>query len=133
MNAVLQCLTHTPPLANAFLSERPLRRIERHDALRITQQLIYEALTQSGKRLAPKEHYLSLKKVCRRYETRCPYFSFLCCPFLFMGRALIVMYMNYCRPCESALMFVPPCASFWRLMDEGGAGLTQEHGALPST
>eukprot|EP00884_Botryococcus_braunii_P011307 jgi/Botrbrau1/20177/Bobra.0173s0075.1 len=68
MNAVLQCLTYTPPLANACLSKRSLRRIEEDDLLCITQQLIQNVLTQSSKRLIPHRHYNTLKKVCRSFR-----------------------------------------------------------------
>ncbi len=67
MNSVLQCLTHTPPLANALLSGLPLGSAnEKNNALRITQRHMSEALKNPGKSLAPRAHFNTLRKVCRR-------------------------------------------------------------------
>ena len=68
MNSVLQCLTHTPPLAEVLLNARPLGTGSDFDPLRITQQHIIKALQQRGPVIAPMHHAKGLRKVCRRYE-----------------------------------------------------------------
>ena len=69
MNSVLQCLTHTPPLAEVLLAARPLGTGSDFDPLRITQQHITKALQQRGPVIAPMHHAKGLRKVCRRYES----------------------------------------------------------------
>ena len=96
MNSVLQCLAHTPPLAQALLSPEgrrlaaaPNAGISRRssdgggehgggddggpstsgsDALRMTQVLVAKCLGAGGRgrSVAPVAHARSLRKVCRR-------------------------------------------------------------------
>jgi ubiquitin carboxyl-terminal hydrolase 36/42 len=74
MNAVLQCLTHTPPLAEALLSRAGAALAARggdtgaFDALRATRAHVARALAD-GRRppaVAPTKHAQNLRKVCRR-------------------------------------------------------------------
>jgi ubiquitin carboxyl-terminal hydrolase 36/42 len=67
LNSVLQCLTHTPPLAEVLLHARPLGNgTSDFDALRATQQHVVKALQQRSKVIAPLSHARSLRRVCRR-------------------------------------------------------------------
>jgi hypothetical protein len=90
MNAVLQCLTHTPPLAEALLSPAGAALAAREpraraappgarppagppfDALRATQAHIVKALAAAGggrrATVAPLAHARALKAVCRRCD-----------------------------------------------------------------
>lgn len=82
MNSVLQCLTHTPPLAEVLLAARQLGTGSDFDPLRMTQQHIVRALQHRSPVIAPMLHAKGLRRVCRRYCT------LLCLPF---GRI-------YCSP-----------------------------------
>ena len=66
MNSVLQCLTHTPPLAEVLLGARPLGTGSNFDPLRATQQHVAKALQQRGPVIAPLQHAKGLRRVCRR-------------------------------------------------------------------
>ena len=66
MNSVLQCLTHTPPLAEVLLGARPLGTGSNFDPLRATQQHIAKALQQRGPVIAPLQHAKGLRRVCKR-------------------------------------------------------------------
>ena len=96
MNSVLQCLTHTPPFAQALLSpegvrlaaapnagssrrssdgggeegndEGPSTSGSSSDALRMTQALVAKCLGAGGRgrSVAPVAHARSLRRVCRR-------------------------------------------------------------------
>ncbi|KAK9813326.1 hypothetical protein WJX73_000133 [Symbiochloris irregularis] len=73
MNSVLQCLTHTPPLAEAFLSGREWRSSDPSDPLYITQQHIRKALQLQGPGksigvLMPSAHANTLRRVCSRFR-----------------------------------------------------------------
>ena len=83
MNSVLQCLTHTPPLAEALLSHPQLggdaaaraggehspsgRRsaVAAADPLRMTQQHVARSLLQRKHVMQPIAHAKTLKKLCR--------------------------------------------------------------------
>jgi hypothetical protein len=83
MNSVLQCLTHTPPLAEALLSHPKLgsdaaaRASGEHspsgrrspaaaaDPLRMTQQHVARSLLQRKHVMQPIAHAKTLKKLCR--------------------------------------------------------------------
>ena len=69
MNSVLQCLMHTPPLAELLLTERPITggpRADGFDPVRMTRELLQEALRSRQGYVAPRPHAKTLKKVCRR-------------------------------------------------------------------
>lgn len=66
MNSVLQCLTHTPPLAEVLLHSRPLGSGADFDALRATQQHVMKALQHRSPVVAPMLHAKGLRRVCRR-------------------------------------------------------------------
>ena len=68
MNSVLQCLTHTPPLAEVLLHSRPLGSSADFDALRATQQHVMKALQHRSPVIAPMLHAKGLRRVCRRYS-----------------------------------------------------------------
>lgn len=64
MNAVLQCLTHTPPLAELFLARdcgSP------GDALHMTQQHVRRALMEAGRVVSPVHHARSLRQLNKRW------------------------------------------------------------------
>ena len=66
MNSVLQCLTHTPPLAEAMLGNKPMGDSGGLDPLRITQDLIRKALTHRGLDMQPMEHAKTLRRISKR-------------------------------------------------------------------
>jgi hypothetical protein len=70
MNSVLQCLIHTPPLAELFLSDRPLGgggSSASNDPLRITRDLLQKSLScQRGMTVQPSTHARTLKRVSKR-------------------------------------------------------------------
>ena len=69
LNSVLQCLTHTPPLAEVLLQARLLGSGACDiDPLRATQLHVRRALQQQqrGKFIAPVLHAQGLRRVCRR-------------------------------------------------------------------
>ena len=68
MNSVLQCLTHTPPLAEVLLRSRPLGGGADFDALRATQQHVMKALQHRSPVIAPMLHAKGLRRICRRYS-----------------------------------------------------------------
>ncbi|KAK9803876.1 hypothetical protein WJX72_001262 [[Myrmecia] bisecta] len=68
MNSVLQCLTHTPPLAEVLLSQRPLGLNNGVDVLRMTQQHVQRALQHRGGIVAPVAHARGLKRICRGFK-----------------------------------------------------------------
>jgi ubiquitin carboxyl-terminal hydrolase 36/42 len=68
MNSVLQCLLHTPPLAELLLSNRRLTASSASngfDPIGMTRQLLEESL---GRReyVSPQTHAKTLKRVGRR-------------------------------------------------------------------
>ena len=83
MNSVLQCLTHTAPLAEALIAHPQLNSAGRHtaaaegggpgsraaaaalDPLRMTQQHVMRSLTQRKHVMSPIMHAKALRKVCR--------------------------------------------------------------------
>ena len=66
MNSVLQCLTHTPPLAEVLLSQRQLGPTNgATNVLRMTQQHVQRALQQRGAFLSPWPHAKSLRGICK--------------------------------------------------------------------
>ena len=70
MNSVLQCLIHTPPLAELLLSGRQLAHQSQHrdlDPIQITQKLVHESLRGRRDYLSPMQHAKSLKLVNRGY------------------------------------------------------------------
>ncbi len=68
MNSVLQALTHTPPLAAAFLSSADFGT--RGDAVHITQQQIRKAF--SGVQVvSPVPHAHALRQINKRCGTAC--------------------------------------------------------------
>lgn len=66
LNSVLQCLTHTPPLAEVLLNARPMGSASDFDALRATQQHIVRALQHRSHVIAPMLHARGLRRVSRR-------------------------------------------------------------------
>lgn len=68
MNSVLQCLTHTPPLAELFLSGRALRSggSNGFDPLGVTRELVQRSLQHRGPIVSPVAHARNLRRVCRR-------------------------------------------------------------------
>ncbi|CAK0758926.1 hypothetical protein CVIRNUC_002658 [Coccomyxa viridis] len=68
MNSVLQCLTHTPPLAEVLLRSRPLGSGADFDALRATQQHVMKALQHRSPVIAPMLHAKGLRRVCRSFR-----------------------------------------------------------------
>ena len=76
LNSVLQCLTHTPPLAEVMLQARPLGGCAAEfDALRATQQHVVRALQPRCQVIAPVLHYKALRRVCRRCAPLVPWCS----------------------------------------------------------
>jgi ubiquitin carboxyl-terminal hydrolase 36/42 len=71
MNSVLQCLTHTAPLAELCLNSQSLSSSsgeqQRLDPVAATQALIKRALTAAGGAVQPKWHARNLKLINRRY------------------------------------------------------------------
>lgn len=71
MNSVLQCLIHTPPLAELLLSGREV--VVGHsrgddgmvDPITMTQRLIQESLHGRREYVSPVQHAKSLKKINR--------------------------------------------------------------------
>ncbi len=70
LNSVLQCLTHTPPLAEVLLTAKPLGSAAEYDALRLTQQHVMKALHNRSRVISPRLHALGMRRVCRRYAVR---------------------------------------------------------------
>ena len=66
LNSVLQCLTHTPPLAEALLAGQVPKGLAAWDALRLMQEHVMRALQQRGHSLAPVHHVNCMRRVCRR-------------------------------------------------------------------
>ena len=67
MNSVLQCLTHTPPLAEAMLAGKQLGSSRNFDPLRLTQQQVINALQNKHKHsVAPTAHAKSLRQISKR-------------------------------------------------------------------
>jgi hypothetical protein len=71
MNSVLQCLTHTAPLAELCLNSQSLSSSsgeqQRLDPVAATQAHIKRALTAAGGAVQPKWHARNLKLINRRY------------------------------------------------------------------
>ena len=69
MNSVLQCLTHTPPLAEALLASKQLGSNKNFDPLRLTQQQVVNSLQNKHKNqsVAPTAHAKSLRQISKRY------------------------------------------------------------------
>lgn len=67
MNSVLQCLTHTPPLAELSLSQEVLGRKSDNDLAYLTQQHIRRALTTTSV-LSPTLHAKTLRQVNKRFR-----------------------------------------------------------------
>ncbi|KAK9916917.1 hypothetical protein WJX75_008782 [Coccomyxa subellipsoidea] len=68
LNSVLQCLTHTPPLAEVLLNARPLGSASEWDALRLTQQHVARALHNRSRVISPRPHANGLRRVCRSFR-----------------------------------------------------------------
>ncbi|BDA41002.1 probable ubiquitin carboxyl-terminal hydrolase 42 at N-terminal half [Coccomyxa sp. Obi] len=68
LNSVLQCLTHTPPLAEVLLTAKPLGSAAEYDALRLTQQHVMKALHNRSRVISPRLHALGLRRVCRSFR-----------------------------------------------------------------
>lgn len=68
MNSVLQCLIHTPPLAELFLSDFNLHSSSSNnfDPLTLTRELLRKSLTTRGY-VQPTMLAKSLKRISRRY------------------------------------------------------------------
>ena len=73
MNSVLQCLLHTPPLAELLLSGRPLTTVKNpgnssngFDPIAITRNLLEDSLGRRKEYVAPAKHAATLRKVSRR-------------------------------------------------------------------
>lgn len=68
MNSVLQCLTHTPPLAEALLAGKQLGSNKSYDPLRLTQQQVINSLQNrhSNRSVAPTAHAKSLRQISKR-------------------------------------------------------------------
>ena len=68
MNSVLQCLTHTPPLAEALLAGKQLGSSKHFDPLRLTQQQVINSLqNRHNHSVAPTAHAKSLRQISKRY------------------------------------------------------------------
>ena len=67
LNSVLQCLTHTPPLAEVLLSNRPLGSAAEWDFLRLTQLHVMRALHNRSRVISPRPHANGLRRICRRW------------------------------------------------------------------
>ena len=80
MNSVLQCLLHTPPLAELLLSGRSLAHggggTNGFDPIAITRQLLQESLTSRREYVSPQLHARTLKRVSKRCAV-CPLLSLL--------------------------------------------------------
>jgi ubiquitin C-terminal hydrolase len=73
MNSVLQCLLHTPPLAELLLSGRNLTASKSNsngsngfDPIAITRQLLEDSIGRRKDYVAPSKHASTLRKVSRR-------------------------------------------------------------------
>jgi ubiquitin C-terminal hydrolase len=75
MNSVLQCLLHTPPLAELLLSGRNLATNKSggnasgsngFDPIAITRNLLEDSIGRSKQYVAPQKHAQTLRKVSRR-------------------------------------------------------------------
>ena len=69
MNSVLQCLMHTPPLAELLLSARCPRAATGTvgpDVIAFTRDLMQRSLQQRSSVLAPLAHAKSLRRVNKR-------------------------------------------------------------------
>jgi hypothetical protein len=70
MNSVLQCLMHTPPLAELLLSGRALAPPPRppgaFDPIGLLRELLGEALAARRAAVSPHEHARGLRKISRR-------------------------------------------------------------------
>ncbi len=64
MNAVLQCLAHTPPLAEAFLSDQTFGTGSDSDPVHITQQHVRRVFTKNI--ISPVAHARALKLINKR-------------------------------------------------------------------
>lgn len=67
MNSVLQCLTHTPPLAEGLLRFQ-LNRVGGWSMLQVTQEHIRKALQGKQAVVAPINHFKTMRRICRRYN-----------------------------------------------------------------
>ena len=70
MNSVLQCLTHTPPLAEGLLRFQ-LNKVGGWSMLQLTQEHIRKALQGKQAVVAPINHFKTMRRICRRYQTPC--------------------------------------------------------------
>ena len=70
MNSVLQCLTHTPPLAEVLLSQQ-ISHAAGLSMLQLTQEHICRALQGRQPVLAPVNHFKSMRRICRRCALTC--------------------------------------------------------------
>lgn len=70
MNSVLQCLTHTPPLAEALLASKQLGSNNNFDPLRLTQQQVINSLQNKHKNqsVAPTAHAKSLRQISKSFR-----------------------------------------------------------------
>ena len=69
MNSVLQCLLHTPPLAELLLSGRTLtarNSFNGFDPIAITRNLLEDSIGRRKDYVAPAKHAQTLRKVSRR-------------------------------------------------------------------
>ena len=70
MNSVLQCLSHTPPLAELLLSGRPLHgsghASSGFDPLGMTRDLLVKSLQHRTQLISPVLHARTLKRVNRK-------------------------------------------------------------------
>lgn len=75
-NSVLQCLTHTPPLAELFLSSRVLTTgggpTNGFDPLATTRELVQRSLQHRGPIVSPVAHAKSLRRISRRCAAGMP-------------------------------------------------------------
>ncbi|KAK9841788.1 hypothetical protein WJX81_002879, partial [Elliptochloris bilobata] len=80
MNSVLQCLTHTPPLAEVLLSPRPLASSNARcnagvagqvglRALAATQELVTRSLQHRVHVIPPLQHARGLRQICSSFRT----------------------------------------------------------------
>lgn len=71
MNSVLQCLIHTPPLAELLLSKRNVafKKADHGevDPIGMTQALVRESLEGKRESISPVLHAKSLKRINRWY------------------------------------------------------------------
>ena len=108
MNSVLQCLTHTPPLAEALLTGRQWEPGDGSEPLSITQQHIIRALRSRTAVITPMSHANTLRRVCSRFPlAACRLSLSLCVCVCVCVRACVRADQDCSRACETAMPRLP--------------------------